>query len=87
MCCWAATNRSDLNEPGQLKKAEQEFLQRWSDPDWRIRCCPGKEVLKRLRQWLQAEFSLSLSTAVLFDCYKPSTELQSLMDSLEKHIG
>ena len=76
----------NLNEAGQLKKAEKEFLKQWSDDDWRIRCCPGKEVLKRLRKWLQDTFSLTLSIKLMFECYKPSEAMQSLMDALEKHI-
>ena len=86
MCCWACAEHLSLNEPGHLKKAQEEFQDRWEDDVWRIRCCPGKEVLRRLRKWLQDDFSLSLSIPLLFEYYEPSTELRELMDALEKHI-
>ena len=87
MCCWAEAERRDLNEPGQLKGTREEFQARWDDDNWRVRCCPGKKVLGRLRKWLQDDYSLTLSIPLLFDCYEPSSELRELMDALEKHIG
>lgn len=87
MCSWAKDGSRNLNEAGQLKQAEEEFLGRWEDSDWRTQCCPGKEILKRLRKWLQDEYKLSMPTALMFECYEPSEELRSLIDALEQHIA
>lgn len=87
MCCWADREHLNLNEPGQLKNAQAEFQARWADDDWRIRCCPGKKVLQRLRTWLQADFSISLSLQLMFACYEPTDEVRRLVDALEQHVG
>ena len=41
---------------------DEWFTQNWNDPGWRVRNCPGKLVLKKLRDWCQQEYGLTLST-------------------------
>jgi hypothetical protein len=79
---WAAP--SGIRDAGRLAEGKRAFQQCWSSFEWRRRCCPGKEVLTRLRQWLQAEpYKLSLTTRKLFEAYTPGPEIQELFDKLE----
>lgn len=56
---------SGLDQSTKEKDAEQKYIEYWADKDWRIRNCPGKEVLRALRRWCQDTFSVSLSTRQL----------------------
>src|SRR5262249_41485150 len=56
---WAGED--GIHDAGQLRQGQQAFQKLWSDPTWRRHCCPGKEVLKRLRQWLKETHKLNLS--------------------------
>ena len=49
------------------RKADEWFSGKWADEKWRMRNCPGKQVLKRVRDWCQGEFSLTLTTRMLID--------------------
>jgi energy-coupling factor transporter ATP-binding protein EcfA2 len=62
-------------------KGDEWFNQKWSDEDWRIRNCPGKEVLKRLRTWCQKNYSLTLTDPKL------AMALQQCPDDLRDIIG
>lgn len=53
-------------------KAEGWFQERWNDEQWRICHCPGKAVLKKVREWCQKEYGLTLTTKVLTDAVTPS---------------
>ena len=86
MCSWAQRQKVNLNEPGSLQRVEEEFQKYWDRDEWRIRCCPGKEVLKRLRRWLQDEYHLTLTDGLLFDSYQPDAEMMRLIDACERHI-
>lgn len=48
-------------------KAEQWFQERWNDEQWRICHCPGKAVLKKVREWCTNEYGLTLTTKALTD--------------------
>ena len=37
----------ELDSATKEAKADEWFAQKWDDPDWRIRNCPGKKVFKR----------------------------------------
>jgi energy-coupling factor transporter ATP-binding protein EcfA2 len=56
---------SHLDPSTKYKEAENKFIEYWNDQEWRIRHCPGKEVLRALRRWCQDTFSISLSTRQL----------------------
>ena len=47
--------------------AEQWFTKQWEDGQWRIRNCPGKSVLKKVRNWAQNGFGLTLTTKLIMD--------------------
>lgn len=83
---WTRENDGDLNEAGQLEKAENEFEKRWADATWRRRCCPGKLVLRHIRRWLKGSYKLNASTALLCKFYEPCEEMQGLIDALEAHV-
>jgi len=49
------------DEPKRLRLAEERFDKDWSNPEWRIENCPGKEVLAKIRRWIQQHYSVSLT--------------------------
>jgi len=50
-------------DPSEKERlAEEWFSDKWSDPDWRLRHCPGKLILSRMRRWVQDESGLTIST-------------------------
>jgi energy-coupling factor transporter ATP-binding protein EcfA2 len=84
---WAEP-QGGIRDPGQLSKGKREFEKLWSTLEWRRRCCPGKEVLARIKQWLQTEpYRLSFNPARLFAAYQPAPEIQQMFDKLEAYIN
>ncbi len=59
-----------LDDSTKEKQGEKWFQERWSDPDWRIRNCPGKGVLAKLKAWCRNEYSLSLTSRVLIEAFE-----------------
>ncbi len=49
------------------RNAEQWFQEKWNDEQWRIRNCPGKAVLKKIRGWCQNDYGITLTTKSLVD--------------------
>jgi predicted ATPase len=78
--------RKRPSHAGDIKEAEEEFETLWNETAWRRRCCPGKEVLKSLRSWIQQSLKLTLSDDLLFECYEPSLEIHNLFDALEGYV-
>lgn len=70
-----------LDSSTKERKAEERFNQEWSDEDWRIRNCPGKEVLKGLRKWCKDNYSVTLTDSTLM------MALQQCPDDLRDIIG
>jgi energy-coupling factor transporter ATP-binding protein EcfA2 len=84
---WAQP-QGGIRDPGQMVQGKKEFEKVWSSLEWRRRCCPGKEVLARLKRWLQGEpYKLSLTLRQLFDVYQPDQEIRELFDRLEAYIN
>jgi len=58
--------RDGLDRAWDSAKREAEgktwFEEQWSNPDWRVQRCPGKDVLKLLRSRLKAECGITLTT-------------------------
>ncbi len=55
-------------DPAQRERTGDEwFTSRWADRDWRIRNCPGKQVLASLRDWVQWTCRVTLTTRALVD--------------------
>lgn len=86
MCAWGTVKRANLNESAQLANAQREFELRWNNPAWRRRCCPGKRVLKQIRDWLQKDFQVSFGLVRVFEHYVPTPELRELVDKLDEHL-
>jgi len=50
-----------LDRATREKKANELFENNWNDKEWRRRNCPGKQVLRALRNWCQDKYSLTLT--------------------------
>ncbi len=46
-----------------IKEADDWFGKEWETLDGRIRICPGKQVLSKLREWAQKEYGATLTTS------------------------
>jgi len=84
--CWSESTGTDLHGPGNLEQAQKEFEVRWNDSLWRRRCCPGKLVLRKMRQWLKDNFVLNLGLSGAFDDYEPDPEFRKLLDDLDLYV-
>ena len=71
---------------GEVANAEREFKKRWEDAGWRRRCCPGKDVLKTIRRWLQEQYKITVSLTNILNHYEPSDEVKRLLGKLRAHI-
>ena len=68
-----AANRSEyLSKSGDrrapatlIKEADDWFSKEWETLEGRIRICPGKQVLSRLREWAQHKFGVTLTTTTI----------------------
>jgi len=79
-------DENGLTDPGQLTKAYAAFENHWKDAAWRRRCCPGKEILKKLRDWLQRDYKLTIGNSVLLDAYQPDKDLKEIFARIDQHI-
>ena len=46
-------------------EADAWFEKQWKDRAWRVRNCPGKQVLAAIREWLQQSYKLTLTAKTL----------------------
>lgn len=84
---WIKVNKRPA-DAGCLAKAEEEFLKLWAAPMWRHRVCPGKEVLSRLKSWLQQKYHVSFPTLkVLFESYVPTADIRELFSTMYSHLS
>ena len=81
---WVANRLRPKTDGGDLSQRQQEFARQWNDPKFRRRHGPGKEVLKRLRKWLQDEWGISLSSP--FECYEATQELKDVFKKIQEHF-
>ncbi len=79
-------NEKGLKDPGKLTEAYDAFEAVWKNPAWRRRCCPGKELLKKLRAWLQIHYKLTLANSLLLDAYQPDPELKQIFARIEQYV-
>lgn len=86
LACWSTEHRRDLNQPGDLKAAEAAFEVVWASAEWRRRCCPGKFVVSRIREWLSEEYNVTVTLKRLLDSYEPTDEMKRLFGCLSKHV-
>ena len=75
-----------LARPTKEEKAETWFEESWQDGDWRLRNSPGKKVLRRLRDWFQREFALTLTDATLLEALRESQGCPEDIKQLAKTI-
>lgn len=66
-----------------------EFEKMWESAEYRRRRAPGKRVLKKVRQWLQNDYKVSLSLVSCFkqDEYKLDESMQRLFDEIGIHVS
>lgn len=80
-------NKSSGIDPSILsKKAIQEFEQKWASLDSRLGICPGKTVLRRLREVVQTELSVNLTDIQIIDEFNISeipNDMKELVAKLE----
>ena len=56
-----------LDPSTRESRADKWFDEHWGDEKWRLRNCPGKAVLKKLRDWCQREYGLTLTAKALLE--------------------
>ena len=75
-----------LGSGGANKKARHLLDQRWATFEGRLSIVSGKEVISRLSQWSQDQFSVSLNAALIARCMTPSeipSEMVEVITALE----
>ena len=87
LCAWGTSEGKDIRKNDAHVQGAKRFEKYWSDSDWRRRCCPGKTILKKLQDWIQKEFKISLSLSLLFSHYDPPEDIKKLLDALEEHFA
>lgn len=58
---------SELDEATRGRQADEWFDERWRQEEWRTNNCPGKLVLRKLREWCQSQFGLTLTDKLLIE--------------------
>jgi hypothetical protein len=83
---WSESN--SLVKPADFNRVFSEFDSRWRNISWRRRCCPGKRILARVKEWLQAPpYNVgALTLQRLFAALEPSPELQAMFDALDAFV-
>ena len=84
---------NELDDSTKERRATEWFNTNWLDQDWRIRNCPGKKVLSRLRKSLQDKYAItvtpSLLVAALRECPEDIERVVSMLSGafveLHKH--
>jgi len=63
---------------------EERFEELWSEPEWRIAACPGKQVLRQLLSWLRCEYGINLTSGDIAGALAPVPEaLSELSQTIE----
>ncbi|MBE9475274.1 MAG: AAA family ATPase [Chloroflexi bacterium] len=76
-----------LDDSTRERRGEEWFQEKWGDPDWRIRNCPGKDVLSKLRAWCRNEYSLSLTSRLLIEALEQCPEdVQDIASKIQSHF-
>jgi len=74
----------DLN----YSTARKEFDAKWANMEWRLRNCPGKEVLKRLRAWCKSTYKLNLSDHDLIESLEACpSDIAEVADKLKRFLN
>lgn len=69
-------------------EAMEWFEQKWSDLHTRMEIVPGKEVLRRLREAVQSQFSITLTDIRIVDAYRPDevpNDMLKLIEALDAY--
>lgn len=76
-----------LADPSREERAESWFDEKWNDRDWRRRNCPGKKVLKKVKEWCQTTYRMSLSVNSLIQAMEDCPEdLVQMFTRLNSHF-
>jgi hypothetical protein len=86
-----AANRSEyLSKCGDkrtsatlIKEADDWFGKEWETLDGRIRICPGKYVLSKLREWAQGEYGATLTTSSITSKMSKADLAPELLEALD----
>jgi len=69
------------------RSADEWFEKQWADKQWRIRNCPGKVVLKRMRQWCQEKWCLTLTPKTLIEAMSECpSDIAKIVQAIQKHF-
>ncbi|MCX6993225.1 MAG: AAA family ATPase [Kiritimatiellaeota bacterium] len=86
-CNYELRDQTDTMHLSQSETSAGTFDAKWADAKFRRRAAPGKKVLKMLRQWLQSQHQVSLSSLRLpFSFYELDEPIKHLFDEIEKHV-
>jgi hypothetical protein len=80
-------SRDDIDEDVTRTRAVAIFDEQWARLDGRLKIVPGKEVLSRLNQILQARYDTSVSVARIVATFRPAEvpdEIAELLRALEQ---
>jgi len=80
----AYSRGSGIDSATAASQAMQEFDTKWKQLESRLAIVPGKEVLKRLRERLQEQYGLTLTTQRIVTAFRKSELPAGLMTLLQK---
>jgi len=66
-----------------IKEADDWFGKEWETLDGRIRICPGKQILSKLREWAQKEFGATLTTSSITSKMSKADLAPDLLEALD----
>lgn len=75
-----------IDEANANEAALQEFEDRWSDPEERIRMLPGKDALSSINQEMQTKYGVSVTPTAIIDAMTKD-EIPKEMKDLVKELG
>ncbi|MBN2376859.1 MAG: AAA family ATPase [Sedimentisphaerales bacterium] len=69
------------------RNADEWFESKWCDSQWKLNNCPGKEVLKRLREWCRQKFRVTLTdTRLIEELGEPPEDVCKLLKKVCAHL-
>ncbi len=79
---------SDLDPSTKEQRVNDWFEEQWKDKQWRFSRCPGKAVLKKIREWAQQKHNITLTNSRLSKSYDMCPD--DIIDIIKKiniHFG
>ena len=76
---------NELDDSTKERRATEWFNTNWLDQDWRIRNCPGKKVLSRLRKSLQDKYAITVTPSLLVAALRECPEdIERVVEHVER---